>query len=65
MRRPELVSSLVAPFLPEPTGRPLGVINLRTTDLQCRFIPEDLEILRKLTQLTQTAFAAFKLVTGW
>ena len=65
MRRPELVSSLTAPFLPERGGRSRGVLSVRTSDSRDRFRVEDVEVLRKLTQLTQTAFAAFQLLTGW
>ena len=63
MLRKELVSSIVAPF-PEATEKALGILNLRTSDALCRFTAEDIEILRKLMQLIQTAFAASQLFPG-
>ncbi len=65
MRRPEIASSLVAPFSSQPGEEPIGVLNLRTTDYGSRFSADDIELLRKLMQLAQTVFSAFRNLPGW
>ncbi len=65
MRRPEIASSLVAPFSSQPGEEPIGVLNLRTTNYGSRFSADDIELLRKLMQLAQTVFSAFRHLPGW
>jgi hypothetical protein len=60
MRRPELVSSLIAPLSPEPGQEPIGVLNLRTMSRERRFTPEQAELLRRLLDLAGAALASLR-----
>lgn len=62
MRRPELVSSLVAPLVPDPTQEPVGVLNLRTSNPQRRFTQDHVELLRRLLDLAGIALGNLRLV---
>lgn len=55
MTRKELVSSLVAPIVPEASTEPIGVLNLRTTNPARRFSQEQIEIIRRLIHLASIA----------
>lgn len=55
MRRPDLVSSLVAPLGARSGLDPIGVLNLRTSRAERRFTGEHLELLRRLLELTGAA----------
>lgn len=57
MSRPELVSSLVAPLLPDRGGEPIGVLNLRTHDSEKRFTQAHIELLRRLLNLAGIALS--------
>jgi len=57
MHRRALVSSLVAPIIPEPNREPIGVLNLRTTNRERRFSAEHVEMLRRLLDLTGIALS--------
>jgi putative methionine-R-sulfoxide reductase with GAF domain len=59
MRRPELVSSLVAPLVEEADREPIGVLSLRSADPQRRFTQHHVEILRRLLDLSTVAFQGF------
>lgn len=61
MRRRELVSSLVAPIIPEPDREPIGVLSLRTSNRERRFSAEHVEMLRRLLDLTSIALGNLRL----
>lgn len=61
MRRPELISSLVAPLELEGAGGPLGVLSLRTANPTGRFTGEHVEFLRKLLDLAGMALGNVQL----
>jgi len=61
MRRPELVSSLIAPFSADSDrDTPVGVLNLRTTKADARFTPEHVELLHRLLDLTGAALGSLR-----
>lgn len=60
MHRHELVSSLVAPLIPDPTQEPVGVLSLRTTNPSQRFTPEHAELLRRLLDLGSAALGSLR-----
>lgn len=62
MRRPDLVSSLVAPLMPDQGQEPIGVLNLRTTNPQRRFTREHVEVLQRLLDLTGVALTSLRAV---
>ena len=51
MKRPELISSLIAPLIPDVNQQPIGVLSLRTAHPSHRFTPEHIEVLRRLLDL--------------
>lgn len=55
MRRPEIVSSLVAPLAPDSGQQAIAVLSLRTTNPQKCFTPEHLELLRRLVVFSERA----------
>ena len=57
MTRTDLVSSLVAPLVPDAAAEPIGVLSLRTTNPERRFREEQIEILRRLIHLASVALA--------
>jgi len=61
MHRREIVSSLIAPIVPDPEREPIGVLNLRTTSRERRFTPEHVEMLRRLLDLTSVALGNLRL----
>ncbi|MCM8812055.1 MAG: GAF domain-containing protein [Candidatus Omnitrophica bacterium] len=62
MRRPELTSSLVAPFSHGSGDHLVGVLNLRSTREATSFSVEDVELLRKLIGLAQTALSVSHII---
>lgn len=60
MERSELVSSLVAPLIPEASQEPIGVLNLRTSNPQRRFTGEHVELLRRLLDLAGAALGSLR-----
>jgi GAF domain-containing protein len=60
MHRHELVSSLVAPLMPDANQEPIGVLSLRTTNPLQRFTPEHTELLRRLLDLALTALGSLR-----
>ena len=60
MSRHELVSSLVAPLIPESTQEPLGILSLRTTNPQQRFTQEHVELLRRLLDLASASLGSLR-----
>ena len=64
MTRSELVSSLVAPLVPDLAQEPIGVVNLRTSNPQQRFTHEHLQLLRQLMNLAGVALGGFQLSAG-
>lgn len=62
MRRPELVSSLVAPLESEGADGPMGVLSLRTANPTWRFTGEHVELLRKLLDLAGMALGNLRFV---
>ena len=52
-----LVSSLVAPLVPDAAAEPIGVLNLRTSNPERRFREEQIDILRRLIHLASVALA--------
>jgi len=62
MRRPELTSSIVAPFSADADrDTPVGVLNLRTTKMDTRFTSEHVELLRRLLDLTGAALGSLRI----
>ena len=57
MIRTNLVSSLVAPLVPDAAAEPIGVLNLRTSNPERRFREEQIDILRRLIHLASVALA--------
>jgi len=60
MTRTDLVSSLVAPIVPEASAEPIGVLNLRTTNPERRFSQEQIEIIRRLIHLASIALVGLQ-----
>ncbi len=60
MTRPELVSSLVAPLIPETGRRPIGVLCLRASQPGRRFTSEHVEAVNKLLTLADTALSGLR-----
>lgn len=61
MRQKDLVSSLVAPLIPEAAEDPIGVLNLRTRNPEKRFTAEHIELLRRLLDLAGVALGGLRL----
>ena len=61
MSRDDIVSSLVAPLMPERGRTPSGVLNLRTSNPARRFTQEHVELLRRLLTLAGVALGTLQL----
>jgi GAF domain-containing protein len=60
MGRSELAASLVAPLLLDSDKEAIGVLNLRTANPQRRFLPEHVELLRRLLDLAGAALISLR-----
>lgn len=60
MHRPEVVSSLVAPLIPDAPLAPIGVLNLRTSNRSRRFTAEHVELLRRLLDLAYVSLQGLR-----
>ena len=61
MARPEIVSSLVAPLMPDANQEPVGILSLRTFTPKRRFTQEHVELLRRLLDLAGIALGNLRL----
>lgn len=57
MRRPELASSLIAPLALSAHAHPIGVLNLRTTNVFHRFTQDQIALMQRLAELASLALS--------